>query len=313
MGTYERKLSAWLVDRHGVATGAELATLGCTEHQIRHLVRSGRLTREHRGVFVAADVVTTPLQQALIACHHTNGVVSHHSAAKIWEFRRIPASSSTHVSIDNGRGVRATTNVTTHWTESLLPEDLVKRPDGIALTSPPRTVVDLATVLAVHDLESVIEQAFDRQMFTLPTLLTYVERLAIPGRSGAGVIRRLLASREAELPPVDSHEELTFESAMARAGLPAPQRQYRLALPDGREIHPDFCWPDLRVIVEVDHVTWHGGRTESESDKRRDRQTAALGYLTLRVTDDDIKHRRAAAVADVAAVLALRRLRTPAR
>jgi very-short-patch-repair endonuclease len=59
-------------------------------------------------------------------------------------------------------------------------------------------------------------------------------------------------------------------------------------LPDGSVIHPDGALPDLRWAVEVDHVTWHGGRFDAQYDKERDRLLRKIGWQVERVTDQEL-------------------------
>ena len=67
--------------------------------------------------------------------------------------------------------------------------------------------------------------------------------------------------------------------------------QYEITLKDGSVIHPDGADPARRFGVEVDHVTWHGGRRATVYDKWRDRQTTLLGWQIPRVTDEDLRTR----------------------
>ena len=83
--------------------------------------------------------------------------------------------------------------------------------------------------------------------------------------------------------------ELRLERALIDAGLPRPLRQPPLELPPAR--------PSTRLLLaaraealEVDHVTWHGGKLDLTYDKRRDRQLWHLGIHVTRVTDDEIRH-----------------------
>ena len=78
-------------------------------------------------------------------------------------------------------------------------------------------------------------------------------------------------------------------------------------LEDGTTIHPDLAWPDVSLYVEVDHLSWHGGRLENVYDRRRDRQVARLGATVLRVTDVDLDRRLDATVDDIARVFRRRR------
>ena len=178
----------------------------------------------------------------------------------------------------------------------------MRRRGGIVLTAPPRTVSDLASVLDATALESVIEQGLDLRMFGVPTLWVVARRLARRGRAGSGTFVEVLAAREAWRAPVGSHDELILEGALVAAGVPRPQRQWPVTLPNGKDVHPDLAWPDLRLAIEVDHVTWHGGRLDSTYDKWRDRQLRLLGWEVDRVTDEDIRRRRATTVREVAAL-----------
>jgi len=181
--------------------------------------------------------------------------------------------------------------------------DMVDRPDGIRLTSPPRTCFDLASIVSDARLESVIEQVVHEGTVTLPTLFSTGHRLRQRGRKGSARYRRVLANRPAWLKPVGSDLELQLERALIAAGMPRPLRQHALTLPDGQVIHPDFYWPEQREIVEVDHVTWHGGREASAYDKRRDRLVRRLGIGTTRVSDSDIRNHLASVVVDISSLL----------
>ena len=52
-----------------------------------------------------------------------------------------------------------------------------------------------------------------------------------------------------------------------------------------------FAEPTFKLAVEVDHVTWHGGRLDAQRDKLRDRELTRLGWTVVRVTDEDIDRR----------------------
>jgi very-short-patch-repair endonuclease len=67
----------------------------------------------------------------------------------------------------------------------------------------------------------------------------------------------------------------------------------------------DLADASLRLGVEVDHVTWHGGRLDAQRDKRRDRQLARLGWTVVRVTDDDVTRRLDEAVQHIIDIAAL--------
>lgn len=63
------------------------------------------------------------------------------------------------------------------------------------------------------------------------------------------------------------------------AQLPVPRTNYPVA-----GYSADFCWPDQRVIVEIDGYDFHSGRAAFERDHRRDIVHKNAGYEVLRFT-----------------------------
>jgi very-short-patch-repair endonuclease len=295
--------SSWLATHHGVITAEDCLRLGITAEKRKRLLRDRVLIRYVPGVYRLAGAPQTPEQGMALACAVGPDVaVSHVSAGRIWGLRRLGGDQRLHVLI-RGHAHRSVPGAVVHRCHRIDAVDVIERPDGIRVTTPPRTCFDLAWVLSDDRLESVFEQVIHDGMATLPTLFTTGHRLREHGRSGSARYRRVLESRPAWLKPVDSDLELQLERALIAAGLPRPRRQHALTLPTGEVIHPDFYWPDEREIVEVDHVTWHGGREASAYDKRRDRLTRRMGIGTTRVADSDIRDHLASVVADVADVL----------
>jgi very-short-patch-repair endonuclease len=296
-------VSGWLSAHHGVIALDQLHRLGITARQVQRLVRSEVLVTSSRAVYRLAGAPQTPDQAMALACAvGPDVVVSHVSAGRLWGVRRLGRDQRLHVII-HGRSHRLIPGAVIHRCHRIGPVDVVERPDGIRLTSPPRTCFDLASMLTDERLESVIEQVVHDSVATLPTLFSTGHRLRERGRNGSARYQRVLESRPAWLKPVDSDLELQLERALLAAGLPRPLRQHPLTLPTAEIIHPDFYWPDHHEIVEVDHVTWHGGREASTYDKRRDRLVRRLGIGTTRVTDSDIRDHLPSVIADITALL----------
>jgi very-short-patch-repair endonuclease len=179
--------------------------------------------------------------------------------------------------------------VTAHRTDLLSSNDVADH-RNLRVLRPGRLICDLSAHLDEAALESVIEQAIDRGMITLSTLRRHAARFIAPGRPGSVRLRRVIESRPAWLRPVDSDIELRLWRALQRSGLEV-ERQVPVALDGGEQVVIDLavrCW---RFGVEVDHVTWHGGRLDVQRDKRRDRALLRLGWTIARVTDEDIERR----------------------
>src|SRR5690606_1544635 len=85
------QLSAWFSTHHGVIDRSTLLQFGVSTSAVKRLAASGVLMRLHRGVYrlAAAPVdVRTPLVAACTAL--PTGAVSHTSAGKLWQLRRVP-------------------------------------------------------------------------------------------------------------------------------------------------------------------------------------------------------------------------------
>ncbi len=292
--------------RHGVVTRAELLADGHTRYSIQRSVSNGELVVCHPGVY---RVHTSPhsFEARCVAACLTDDqlVVTGPAAARLWRFRHVPAVEVPVVLTDHDRnplsgpvGVRRS-NV-------LSSEDRVERDDGIVVASPPRTWFDCARDLDDGRFEALTEWVLD-QHCSVPTLWRTVRRLDARGRPGLARVRRVMSTRSDWQRPAGSRLELRVLTALERAGLPELIRQHPLRLPNRVLIHTDGALPDLRWAVEVDHVTWHGGRVAAQRDKARDRGLRRLGWQVERVTDVDLREDFAGTIRELVALYHLRR------
>ena len=292
-----RELAAIARDRHGLLTAADLMVHGIRGRIRTVMLESGTLVSVHRGVY---RLGTSPVtfeqrcQAALLAA--PSAVVSGRTAARLWGLRKVHTDDVHLLSLANVK----LEGVHTHRTDLLTPSDWTLI-DGLRCLRPGRLLCDLGWVLDDAALESVLEQMIDRGMLSIGAARRHARRFAAPGRSGSVRLARVLESRPTWLRPADSDLELVLWRALSAAGV-AMERQYRVDLDGGGSIVLDLACPTCRLGVEVDHVTWHGGRLDSQRDKRRDRAAARVGWSVLRVTDGDIGDRLAAVVDDIAAV-----------
>jgi hypothetical protein len=88
--------------------------------------------------------------------------------------------------------------------------------------------------------------------------------------------------------PAGSGLEVRVLNALEERGVGPLLRQYPLELPNGMTIHLDAADPSIRWAVEIDHVTWHGGRFDAQRDKGRDRNARRVCWQVDRVTDQEL-------------------------
>ena len=285
MALDESALAAELKRGHGVTTMARLATLGIGRRAVDTLKRRGRLRLVGQGVLASTSWTDSLEHRMAIACVATSGVVCFPTAGIVWEMRKSPRIPDVCVVIAEGRRIDPLPGVRIVRSCDLPDCDIVRRADGIAVTSPPRTAFDAAWTLSNDDLESLIEHGIHRGYFTLATLWALARRMRQRGRPGSARFGEVLAARDPAHRPVESDYELRLERALRRRGFPRFVRQCRLDIAPGRVVHPDLGLPDVGFFVEVDHLTWHGGRLETDYDCQRDLEIEALGHHIERVTD----------------------------
>jgi len=203
-------------------------------------------------------------------------VLSHRSAARLWQLQS-PGAEWVDVTSPPGRVVRRK-GIIAH--EAPVADDEWLTEDGIPVTSPFRTVFDLAAVLQMRELERVFHEAEVRGLRDQVSLPMLLERY--PGRRGARKLRALLESPEPVGFTRNDFEE-AFLALVDSCGLRRPRMNADLAL-RGRFFEIDALWERERVVVELDSRGVHGTKKRFESDRQRDRILGAEGYRTMHVT-----------------------------
>jgi hypothetical protein len=264
-------------EQSGVLSVQELRQCGLSLREIEWRARNGWLHRIHRGVY-AVGHANPPLEGRFLAAVKACGpgaVLSHYSAAAHWrnvewEDRRVEVTVL-------GGGGRIHTGLRIHRTSVLDPVD-VRSHNGIRVTSPARTLVDLASLLDYRPLRRAVRQAQSLRLLSLPQLVGTIDRLG--PRRGTTNLRRIIATGPA---PTRTELEDVVLDLILRGGLAHPDVNVPLVL-DGRRVVPDFRWPDRHLVVEADSMTWHDHKLAREDDAERQALLEAHGEQVLRVT-----------------------------
>jgi very-short-patch-repair endonuclease len=264
-----------LVDRqHGVVVRGQLLELGFSAKAIEHRIARGRLHPLWRGVYAVGRPELTQRGRwmaAVLACA-PDGVLSHESAAALWEIRS-PRGDEIEVSVPN-RAVHRRSGIVVHRRATLGAMEVARR-DGIPVTSPICTLVDIAARLGRSQLEAAINEADKRDLTSPQELRSALDQL--PRRPGTGVLKATLDRHTFRA--TDSELERRFLALIRRARLPPPQT--------GRYVggfKVDFYWPDLGLIVETDGLRYHRNPAQQARDRLRDQAHAAAGLTSLRFT-----------------------------
>ncbi|HEX4669952.1 MAG TPA: type IV toxin-antitoxin system AbiEi family antitoxin domain-containing protein [Solirubrobacterales bacterium] len=283
--------------QYGVVSFRQLRELGFSKGAIGRAHQAERLHQLHHGVYAVGHIALSDhgrCMAAILACGR-RAVLSHESAAWLWGF--FPTCPvKPEVSVPNAGRPRA--GVRAH---RVVPFSLgeVGSQEGIPVTSPARTLLDLAATNRGRRLQQAIEKA--KRLDRLD--LAEIDALIRHKRSAPGT-RRLREAAEIYRDPAISRSrpELLFLDLVKRAGLPRPALNTFVA---GHEI--DAYWEVERFAVEVDGWDAHRTREAFEADPLRQENLKLAGIDSIRVTARRVEREPAAVAERLRRLLASRR------
>ena len=263
--------------------------MGISDGAIHREVARGSLVRRHPRVFVD-PAVPKCWEQELCAALLWAGdaaAVSHRAAAALWNldgFQR----QLTEITMPSPRHGRP--DVISHR-GLFLPGD-TSHVKGMRVTSPSRTLMDVASVADPEGLELALDCALRRGLTSVDYLQRRLQARETRGRKRIKILRRLLAERQDGAGSSESALETRFLRLVRKHRLPVPQA--------GFEVGPyriDFAYPDLRLGIELDGYVFHSGRQVWQRDLGRQNYLLSLGWMLLRFTWEDVTRRGAEVVA----------------
>jgi very-short-patch-repair endonuclease len=271
--------------------------LGLSESWIENRLRRGSLIRLHRGVYAVGHRSVTwegRLMAAVLACG-PGAALSHRSAGQLWGL--VPRFAI-EVEVTKPGRFRGRRGIRVHEGMLLADEMTVER--GIPVTTVPRTMLDMAAMLDLRELERAWNEMEVRELWdvlSVPDLL-----VRHPGRRGISKLRHLLADEEPGGITRNDFEE-AFVALLDRHGLPRGRMNADLAL-RGRFFEIDCLWERERLAVELDGGGAHRTKKAFQSDRRRDRILVAEGWRTARSTWHQLRDEPDDVAADLRRALA---------
>lgn len=304
MNGIDGRVAVLAARQYGVITRRQALGIGATDAVIDRRLTSGRWDHVLPGVFRVAGAPETFHQRwfAAAAWASPDGMLSHASAGALYRLDGIVDDPTAHVTVAYERSLCAQHTFRVHRSQLIELPDL-RTVDGIVVTAPARTVLDLAGVVRGERLESAFESFRRRGLLTTVELAQRFETLGGRGRPGSRAVRALIHAHLGE-PALESRLEVRAARLLRESGLPAPVRQHRLVGADGNRYRLDFAWPDRRVAVETQGFRWHGNRLSWKQDAARTTAIESLGWRLLVVTWDDVTLRPDATLQRLAVALA---------
>ena len=283
-------------EQDAVVSTRQLAACGIDSDAVTVRVRRGQLHRIHRGVYAVGSGLLTlhgELTAAVLACG-AGAVLSHRAAAAWWELLAWEPGSP-EVIVPGGAG-RGLAGIRPRWPRSLDRRDAWRR-SNIFVTSPARTVLDLAAELPRATLRRMVRQALADGRVSIGQLTAVLDRA--PRHRGAPALRALLV--DGHVPTRSELEDLALD-LLHEAGIERPEVNPELRL-DGRRLRPDLLWRRSRVVVELDGAAWHADPLTHRADADRQALLEAHGYRVLRVTWQQLVRRPQQTLARIRAAL----------
>jgi very-short-patch-repair endonuclease len=214
----------------------------------------------------------------------------------LWGIRRANDQEPVDVLVVGGQATKRHA-IRSHRTTQLHPQDIRIR-HGLPLTSPARTLTDIATDLRPRELEWALDEALATHIMSKAQLAEALERSQT--RPGAAILRALAEQRTTPT-RTRSRPEETFLRRICEAQLPLPEVN-----PTVHGFEVDFYWPDAGLLVEIDGYPWHSTKSAFERDHRKDAALRAKRIDVARFTADQVEDEPYAVVAAVARRLAER-------
>jgi hypothetical protein len=272
-------------DQYDLVTTAQLRRLGIDRSCASRLVAAGVLEPfGGPGIRRIAGGEPSTHQRLLAAAWAAgpDGVVSHRCAAWLWALDGIEEPAP-EVSVPRDVATRRPTGVRLHHS-SVLARALTTTLDGIPVTEPTRTLIDLAGVVDAEVLELAFDSALRQGLTSFGRATSMLERLARPGRNGIGPFRALVESRAATDGVTESMFEARLVQVLRRGGLPERERQVEVYDRDGFIGRFDCAYPPALVAIEADSVRFHHARQRFEADRKRRTRAEAVGWRVPTVT-----------------------------
>jgi Protein of unknown function (DUF559) len=283
--------------QYGVVGRRQLALFGIGRRAMEERLRRGVWHPVHAGVYAVGHSCLSDhgrLMAAVIACG-PEAVLSHRSAGRHWGLlSHAPAIPE----VTRPLRFRARDGIIAR--RSSLPVDEVTVVERIPVTSVSRTLLDLAVLLTMPQMERALNEAEVLRLTDKLSVPDLLERY--PRRAGSAALRALFRDRTAIRGITRKELERRFHAALDGTDLPRPRRNAHLSV-RGRFFEADCLWAEQRLIVELDGRESHGTDLAFEKDRERDRLLLVEGWRVARVTWRQLRDDAPAVIADLRELL----------
>jgi hypothetical protein len=290
MGALDGIVAAIAGGQHGVIARWQLLAAGASRRWIANRLDKGNLIRVFPGVYRvghAALSTEATYTAAVLACGDGAVLGGRAAAFLLGMIRGQAPAPGVHT-----RTERQIAGIATRRARSMDPRDVTTW-KGIPVTTPARTLVDLAESLSLDQLSRAMHQA-DVLHHTTPDHVEAVLQRR-PTSKGAAKLREVIHGDQGR---ILSKLERAFIRLLKANHLPLPTTNRPAG---GRFV--DCRWPELKLTVELDSYRYHRSRHAWEQDRLRERQAYAHGDQFRRYTWGDVVEHPRPTLSELRAVL----------
>jgi len=287
--------------QYGIITRRQALDAGLTDRQIRHRASQGQWMAVHRGVYRHCAVGPSWHNEMLAGCFATAGLASHRGAGAL---HGIDGIKPIHRELVVPHGSwRPLVGLRVHQSTQMDRAEPVARA-GIPCTGLARTALDLGAVMSTRRLGAVVDSLVREKRLDMSDLVSVLISHARRGRNGVGPMREVLEERRGEVRLPLSNWSRDVARLFVDHGLPQPVLEHRVTRADGSFVaQVDLSYPDRRIAIELDSVTWHFNLDSFIEDRRRWNRVVTAGWTVLNFSWSDFVDRPRAAVEEVRAAI----------
>ena len=277
----DRLVAALGAEQKNVVSHEQLVSAGVHPRTIGRRIETCRLHPLFQGVYAVGrpDVGREGWWMAAVLAAGEGAILSTRSAGAAWDLSTWHGAEE----VTSDRKLRPRPGLLLHHVS--LPHDEVTELGGIPITTPARTLLDLAGVLLPDRLDEAVNRAEMLGLGSSPGPRELVSRYR--GRRGVARLRLALDRLDPDMSHTRRELEARFRRFIQGSLLPHPTLNDPIHVA-GRTFVLDAFWRSQRLAVELDGWQSHGTKQAFRRDRARDRTLLAAGIRTARVTWRDL-------------------------